>query len=60
MKHLPFAAVLSAALVLGAAPGFAGGFGVELPRFEFPAPQADASRGCQSVASAVATCTPAK
>lgn len=56
MKRSTLSFILAASL-LGAAPAFAGGFTVDLPRLDFPLPQPDASRDCQSPASVTTTCT---
>jgi hypothetical protein len=44
------------ALGLTAAPAFAGGVAIDLPRLQFPTDDAGTTRGCQSVTSPV--CTP--
>lgn len=56
MKRSTLSLIVAASL-LGTAPAFAGGISFDLPRLDFPAPQPDASRDCQSPATVTTTCT---
>lgn len=48
--------LVAATLALTAAPAFAGGISIDLPRLQFPADDAATTRSCQSVITPV--CAP--
>ncbi|MGL4280374.1 MAG: hypothetical protein ACRCS0_08415 [Albidovulum sp.] len=52
--------LLLAATLFGALPVQAGGFSIDLPHLDFPAPQPDASRDCATMATVATPCTPTK
>jgi hypothetical protein len=59
MKKASLSLLLTAAL-FGVLPAHAGGFAIDLPHLDFPAPQPDTSRDCASPASVTTSCAPTK